>query len=62
MINKYPIKTLPPETQKEVMEYISRIEESQQQDIKSVLNFLGGIKDEKARKIENFINEYLIKN
>ena len=32
-----------------------------QRDIQSVLNMLSGIEDEKARKIENYIKEYMIK-
>ena len=48
-----------------VKDFISSLLKSQResmvQDIQSVLAQLGGIEDEKARKIENFINEYLLK-
>lgn len=38
-----------------------KIEEQRDEDIRSVLAMLSGIDDEKARKIENFIKEYLLK-
>jgi hypothetical protein len=38
-----------------------KIEEQRDEDIRSVLAMLSGIEDKKAREIENYIKEYLLK-